>query len=163
MQRSKPDWLKISRISVGTVISNLRVSGDIFIGKSAGAVEDTDCFSAESQHPPPQNEYSGYDSKQSNGEVLVMLELWRMWSTPSLLSPSGPLLPGVVASYNRLSFVKIRLNRVLMLNWIAWNRNWLVWNWIIFWHLNCTHAKLNCCQENRLTEMKSLKWNAFEN
>ena len=35
------------------------------------------------------NECSGYETKPSDGEVPVMLELWRMWNTPSL-----PLLPG---------------------------------------------------------------------
>ena len=34
------------------------------------------------------NKCPGYD-KQSDGEAPVMLELWGMWSTPSL-----PLLPG---------------------------------------------------------------------
>ena len=32
-----------------------------------------------------------YDTKQSDGEVRVMLELWGMRSTPSLLSLPGPL------------------------------------------------------------------------
>ena len=36
-----------------------------------------------------------YDTKQSDGVAPVMLELWGMWSTPSLLP--GPLWPGVVA------------------------------------------------------------------
>ena len=39
----------------------------------------------------------GYDTKQSDGEVPVMLELWGMQSTPSLPSLSGPLWLGVVA------------------------------------------------------------------
>ena len=38
-----------------------------------------------------------YDSKQSDGEVPAMLELWGMRSTPSLPLLSGPLWPGVVA------------------------------------------------------------------
>ena len=42
------------------------------------------------------NECPEYDIKQSNGEVPVILELWRMQSTPSLLSHPGPLWPGVV-------------------------------------------------------------------
>ena len=54
------------------------------IAQSAGAVEYTHCFSA------------GYDTKQSDGEVPVMLELWGMRSTPSLPSLQGPLWPGVV-------------------------------------------------------------------
>ena len=36
------------------------------------------------------NEGPGYDTKQS--EVPEILELWQMWSTPSLLSLPGPLL-----------------------------------------------------------------------
>ena len=38
---------------------------------------------------PATNEYHEYDTKQSDGEAPVMLELCRVWSTPSL-----PLLPG---------------------------------------------------------------------
>ena len=41
------------------------------------------------------NKCPGYDTKQSDGEVPVMLELWGMRSTFSLLP--GPLWPGVVA------------------------------------------------------------------
>ena len=44
--------------------------------------------------PPPPNEYPGYDTKQSDGEVPAVLEIWGMQSTPSL---PGPLWPGVVA------------------------------------------------------------------
>ena len=47
--------------------------------------------------PPPPNECRGYDTKQSDGKVPVMLELWGMWSTPLLPSLTGPLWPGVVA------------------------------------------------------------------
>ena len=52
---------------------------------------------------PPGNEYPRYDTKQSDGEVPVMLELWGMRSTP--LSPSlpCPLWPGEVAPYRALS------------------------------------------------------------
>ena len=42
-------------------------------------------------------ECPGYDTKQSDGEVPVMLEVWGMWSTPSLPSLPGPLWPEVVA------------------------------------------------------------------
>ena len=60
----------------------------------AGAVEYTDCISAEGQDSP--NECPGYDTKQSDGEALVMLDLWRTQSVPSF--PSLPSLhwPGVV-------------------------------------------------------------------
>ena len=54
--------------------------------QSAGAVEYTDCTSAEGLDPP--NECPGYDTKQSDGEVPAVLEFWGMRSTPSL-----PLLP----------------------------------------------------------------------
>ena len=47
--------------------------------------------------PPPHNGCPGYDTKQSDGEVPAMLELWGMRSTPLLPSLPGPLWPGVVA------------------------------------------------------------------
>ncbi len=37
------------------------------------------------------NECPGYDTKQSDGEVTVMLEFWGIRSIPSLLSLPGPL------------------------------------------------------------------------
>ena len=46
---------------------------------------------------PTPNECPGYDTKQSDGEVPVMLELWGMRSTPSLPLVPGPLWPRVVA------------------------------------------------------------------
>ena len=51
--------------------------------------------------PPP--ECPRYDTTQSGGEVPVMLELWGMWSTPSLALLPGPLRPGMVAPYRALS------------------------------------------------------------
>ena len=52
---------------------------------------------------PPPNECPGYDTKQSDGEVPTLLELWGMRSTPSLPSLPGPLWPGVVAPDRALS------------------------------------------------------------
>ena len=46
---------------------------------------------------PPPNKCPGYDTKQSDGEVPAVLELWGMWSTPSWPLLPGPLWPGVVA------------------------------------------------------------------
>ena len=46
---------------------------------------------------------SWYDTKQSDCEVPVMLELWGMWSTHSLLSLPGPLWTWVVAPDKPLS------------------------------------------------------------
>ena len=69
----------------------------------AGAVEYTDCISAEGYVTP--NECPGYDTKQSDGEVPVMQDLWEMWSTSSLPSRPRPrpLWPGVVALDRDLS------------------------------------------------------------
>ena len=53
--------------------------------------------------PPTHNECPGYDTKQSDGEIPVMLELWGMLSTPLLPSLPGPLCPGVVAPDRALS------------------------------------------------------------
>ena len=72
------------------------------IAQSAGAVEYTDCTSAEGLDPPP-NESPGSDTKQSDGEVPAVLELWGMRSTPSLPSLPDPLWPGVIAPDRVLS------------------------------------------------------------
>ena len=47
--------------------------------------------------PTPHNECPEYDTKQSDGEVPVMLGLWEMQSTLSLPSLPGQLRPGMVA------------------------------------------------------------------
>ena len=57
-----------------------------------------------------------FETKQSDSEVLVMLELWGMWSTPSLPSLPGLLRPGIVALDKVLSMGQIELNCVFMLN-----------------------------------------------
>ena len=69
------------------------------------------------------NVYPWYDTKQSDDEVPVMLELWGMQTIPSLWLLPGPLRPGVVAPDKVLSMDQIELNCALILNWIAWNRN----------------------------------------
>ena len=58
---------------------------------------------------PIHNECLGYDTKQYDGEAPVKLELWGMWSTPSLPSLSGPLWPGVVTPDRVLSMGQIKL------------------------------------------------------
>ena len=55
------------------------------------------------QRGNPPNECPAYDTKQSDGEVPAVLELWGMRSTPSLPSLPGPLWPGVVAPDRALS------------------------------------------------------------
>ena len=77
------------------------------VAKSAGAVENTNCRGGKI----PLNQFPGYDSKQSDGEVLVMLELWGMRSTPSLPSLADRLWTGVVAPMGQ-----IELNCIFMLN-----------------------------------------------
>ena len=69
----------------------------------AGAVEYTDCISAERKNQT--NKCLGYDTKQSDSEALVilMLKLWGMRSTPSLPSLPGLLQPKVVAPDRVLS------------------------------------------------------------
>ena len=53
--------------------------------------------------PDSQNDCHGYDTKQSDGEVPVMLELCEMRSTTSLPSHPGPLWPGAVTLNSILS------------------------------------------------------------
>ena len=69
------------------------------IAQSAGAVEYTDCTSAEGV----RNQCPEYDTKQSDGEVPVMLGPWGIRSTPSLPLLPGPLWPSVVAPDRALS------------------------------------------------------------
>ena len=72
----------------------------------AGAVEYTNCFSAESKNPLMS---VLIDIKQSNSEARVMLELWGMWSIPSLPLLPGPLWLGVVTPDRVLSVDQIEL------------------------------------------------------
>ena len=85
-----------------------------FLAQSAGAAEYTDCI----------NECPGYDTKQSDCEAPFMLEHWEMQSNPLLPSLPGLLRSGVVTPDRVLSMGQIKLNGVLMLNWIVWNRTW---------------------------------------
>ena len=82
-------------------------------------------------------ECPAYDTKQSNGEIPVMPELWGMWNTASLPLLPSPLWPRVVAPERVLSIGQIKLNCVFQLNWIAWNRT------VLTFKLR-TYAKLNC-------------------
>ena len=72
------------------------------LAQLAGAVEYTDCTSAEGVSPPP-SECPRYDTEQSDSEVPVMLGLWGMRSTPSLPLLPGPHWPSVVAPDRALS------------------------------------------------------------
>ena len=65
---------------------------------------------------PPPHECPENDTKQLGGEVLVMLGLWGMRSTPSLPSLPGPLWPGVVAPDKGPIYGLNRTNGILILN-----------------------------------------------
>ena len=54
-------------------------------------------------NPPNHNGCSGYDTKCSDGEVPVMLELWGMRSTPLFPLVPDPLLPGMLSPNRALS------------------------------------------------------------
>ena len=71
----------------------------VFCPVGSGAVEYTDYRGVR----PPTNECSIYDTKKSDGEIPVMLELWEIQSTPSSPSLPGPLWSGVVAPDRVLS------------------------------------------------------------
>ena len=77
------------------------------MAQSAEAAEYTDCISAKRYDSP--NECPGYNTKQSDGEVSVMLGLWVMRSTLSLPSLPSLLCPGVVAPDKVLSMGQIEL------------------------------------------------------
>ena len=86
------------------------------------------------------NKCSGYDTKQSDGEVPLMQEFWEMQSTLSWPSLPGALCSRMVAPDRALSMGQIELNFELILNWI-WNEFWngtvfdtesvLTLNWIV--------------------------------
>ena len=72
-----------------------------------GAAEYTDCTLC--RRVRPSNECPGYDTKQSDGEALVILELCGNRSILSLPSLPGPLGLGVEAPYMVLSMGQIEL------------------------------------------------------
>ena len=70
----------------------------------------------------PTNECPKYNSKQSVGEVQVILELWVMQSTPLLPLFQDPLWSEMIAPDRVPSIGQIELNCVHMLNWFVFNR-----------------------------------------
>ena len=81
--------------------SNFNFLHNSHFASLARAVEYTDGTSAERLDLP--KECPGYETKQADGEVPVMLELWGIRSTPSLPLLPGPIWPGVVAPDRALS------------------------------------------------------------
>ena len=96
---------------------------------------------------------SWYDAKQSDGEVSVMVELWRMQTTPSLPSLPGPFWPQVVVPDKVLSISQIELSCLLLLNWIVWNRE------LFLTFKLCTYAKLNCLKGHCFFMLNRIVWN----
>ena len=79
----------------------------VCVAQSDEAVKYINYFSAKGEDS--SNECPVYDTKQSDGEAPVMLELWGMHSTPSLPSLSGPLWPNVVTLDRVLSMGQTEL------------------------------------------------------
>ena len=102
---------------------------------------------------PSPNKSPDYDTKQSDGEVPVMLGLCRIRNTPSLLSLPGPLWSGVVAPDKGLIYELNRTNGILVLNWIVW-LNWIACNRDVFHNKivlifkQRAHAKFHCLKLN---------------
>ena len=78
------------------------------------------------------NECPEYDTKQSDNEAPVIIEVWLMRSIPLLPSHPGPLWPGVVTPDRVLSMGQIKLFDI-------WNES-----------KQMTHAKLNYLKKNWL-------------
>ena len=66
-----------------------------FFAQSAGAINTLAASLQRGKTPHPPNECHRYDTKQSDGEVTVVLELWGMQSTPALPLLPGPFTPGL--------------------------------------------------------------------
>ena len=79
------------------------------LAQSVGAVNTTTVPLKSGKILP--NECPRYDTKQSDGDAPVMLEIWGVWSTPLLPSLPGRLWPGVVARERFLSMVQMKFNR----------------------------------------------------
>ena len=63
---------------------------NIYFAQSTGVLEYTDCTPAERQKP--HNEWPGYDTKQSDGEVQVMLVILGNVEHPFIaIAPSSTL------------------------------------------------------------------------
>ena len=73
----------------------------------AGAVEYTDCISTEGEDFP--NKCPGLDTKQSDGEATVILELWGTQRTPLFSLLPGPLWIRVVAPDTAVYMVQIEI------------------------------------------------------
>ena len=121
------------------------------IAQSAGAVEYTHCRGIR----PPFNECPGYDTKQSHGEVPVMLKLWGIRKTLFIVIAPRSTLAGRGSTWWGPIYGLNRTNGIHMLNWIVW-LNWIelfltlklylhkteLFNIELFWHLTVCKQNL---------------------
>ena len=116
-----------------------------------------------------------WHTKQSDSEVLVMLELWGMQSTPLLPSVQGPLKPGVIAPDKGPIFgskwtkpwfwkcfvfvfkmrIYAKLNCLWHLDWVPMLK-WIIWNKTFFLHLTLCIAK--SAEAEEYTDCTSVEW-----
>ena len=94
---------------------------------------------------PSPSSVLDYYTKQSDGDVPVIMELWGIQSIPSMPSLRGPLWSGVLAPDSSiwapdrvLSMGQIELSCVLLLNCITWNRTVLTCKLRSYSKLNCS-------------------------
>ena len=84
-----------------------------FLTQSVGLLNTPTTSLQRGKAPDHPNECFTYNTKQSDAEVSVMLELWGMRSTPSLPSLPGSLWLGVVAPDKILCMGQIALFNIL--------------------------------------------------
>ena len=104
------EGMRRSRTHPAEVVQNTKMRSEQILAHSTGAVEYKNTLQ---RGNPPPNECPGYGTKKIDGEISVMLEVLRMWNTPSLPSLPGPLRPSVVEPDRALSMGLIELTAYL--------------------------------------------------
>ena len=99
-----------------------------------------------------QNEFPGYDIKQSDGEASVMMEFGGIQNIPSLPSLLDPLWPWLVASDRFLSKGQKEVNCVYA------KLNCLKYNCFLTLKLR-TYAKVNCLKWKYFCMLNRIIWN----
>ena len=92
-----------------------------------------------------------YDTKQFNGEILVILELWGMWSTLKLPLFPSELMPGLLVADRVLSICQMELFHIQtgckQMTYAKLNCNKTVWSF------NCVQTTNLCLIELLLIHM----------
>ena len=87
-------------------------------------------------HHPSTKKCPGYNTKQSDGEVPMMLGLWAMQSTPFIATASRTTLAQNGRTWLGPIYGLNRTKLHTFLNWIVWIRtvwiNWIAWNRNVF-------------------------------